>query len=67
MTFSVVDPYVFEPPGSGSVIICTDPDPSIIKQTYNNKKNLDFYCFCDFFMTFLFLKNDVNVLSKSNK
>jgi hypothetical protein len=21
------DPKVFEPPGSGSVIICTDPDP----------------------------------------
>jgi hypothetical protein len=29
------DPYVFGPPGSGSVIICTDPDldPSIKKQT----------------------------------
>jgi hypothetical protein len=26
------DPYVFGPPGSGSVIICTDPDPSINKQ-----------------------------------
>jgi hypothetical protein len=32
----VVDPipdpedlYVFGPPGSGSVILCTDPDPSI--------------------------------------
>ncbi len=37
------DPYVFGPPGSGSVIICMDPDPS------NNKKkiliNHDFYCF----------------------
>jgi hypothetical protein len=21
------DPYVFEPPGSGAVIICTNPDP----------------------------------------
>jgi hypothetical protein len=29
---NVVDPYVFGPPGSGSVIICPDPDPSIIKQ-----------------------------------
>jgi hypothetical protein len=25
------DPYVLGPPGSGSVIICADPDPSIIK------------------------------------
>jgi hypothetical protein len=41
---SVVDPdmYVFGPPGSGSVIICTDldPDPSIKKQ--KSKKILDF-------------------------
>jgi len=22
-------PYVFGPPGSGSVIICTDPDPDL--------------------------------------
>jgi hypothetical protein len=33
---SVVDPCVLGPPGSESVIICTDPDSSIIKQ------NLDF-------------------------
>jgi hypothetical protein len=26
------DPEVFGPPGSRSVIICTDPDPYIIKQ-----------------------------------
>jgi hypothetical protein len=26
------DPYVFGPPGSGSVIIFTDPDPYINKQ-----------------------------------
>jgi hypothetical protein len=32
---------VFGP--SGSVIICTDPDPFIIKK--NSKKNLDFYFF----------------------
>jgi|LakMenE01Jun11ns_1017448.scaffolds.fasta_scaffold8918251_1 hypothetical protein len=25
------DPYVFRPLGSGSVVICTDPDPSINK------------------------------------
>jgi hypothetical protein len=27
-----------------------DPDPSIVKQ--NSEKNLDSYCFCDFFCTF---------------
>ncbi len=26
------DPYVFGPPESGSIIVYTDPDPSIIKQ-----------------------------------
>jgi hypothetical protein len=31
---SVVDPYVFGPPRSGSIIIWTDPDPNIIKQKY---------------------------------
>jgi hypothetical protein len=30
------DPYVFGPLGSGSVIVCTDLDPFMIKQ-----KNLD--------------------------
>jgi hypothetical protein len=29
------------------------------------EKNIESYCFCDFFMTFLSLKNDVNVPSKS--
>jgi hypothetical protein len=30
---SFVDPFVFGPPGLGSIIICTDPDPpSIVKQ-----------------------------------
>jgi hypothetical protein len=38
------DPYVFGPPGSGPIISCTDPDPSINNQK-NSKKNLDFYCF----------------------
>jgi hypothetical protein len=36
------DPY-FGPPRSGSVIICTDPDPSINKQ--KTKKNLGFLTF----------------------
>ncbi len=39
------DPYVYGPPGSGFVIIVTDPDPdlSIIKR--RSKKILGFYCF----------------------
>jgi hypothetical protein len=37
------DLQVFGPHGFESVIICTDPDPSIIKQ--KSKKNFDFYCF----------------------
>jgi hypothetical protein len=62
---NVVDPnpYVFSPVGSGSVIICTDPDPSINKQ--KSKKNLDLYNF----LNFLSLKtdvNDLNVPSTSN-
>jgi hypothetical protein len=40
------DPYVFGLPGSG---------PSIIK--HDSKKNLDSFCFCDFFLA-LSLKND---------
>ncbi len=39
---SVGGPYVFGPPGSGSVIIL-DPDPSIIKQ--KSKKTLDLHNF----------------------
>jgi hypothetical protein len=31
------DPKVFGPPGSGSVIICTDPDLSINKQKIYEK------------------------------
>ncbi len=34
------DPYVFGPPGSGSVIICTDPNHFTIKQ--KSRENLDF-------------------------
>ena len=41
-----------------------DPDPSIIMQ--NSKKNFDSYCFVTSFRL-LFLKNDVNVPSKSNE
>ncbi len=60
---SVVDPdpdkyqYVFGTPGSRSVItgICTDPDPSIIKQKY--KTTLDFYCFITSSWLFIFVKN----------
>jgi hypothetical protein len=34
---SVVDPDVFGPPGSGSLIICTDPDldPDLIRYTFH--------------------------------
>ncbi len=35
--------------GSGSVIICTDPDPSINKQK-KSKKNHDFYYFLKLFL-----------------
>jgi hypothetical protein len=40
------DPYVFGPPGSGFVIICTVPDldPILPSSSKNSKKNLDFYC-----------------------
>ena len=41
-----------------------DPDPSIICK--NSKKNLDSYYFVTLF-DFLFLRNYVNVASKSNK
>jgi hypothetical protein len=41
-----------------------DPDPSIVMQ--NSKKNLDSYYFFYSF-DFLFLKNDVNLASKSDK
>jgi hypothetical protein len=54
---SDVDPdqYVFEPLGSGSIIICTDPDLSIIKQ--KSKKNLDSYYFDLLLYDCLSLKN----------
>jgi hypothetical protein len=41
-SFADPDPLVFVPPGSGSVIICTDPDlgsdPSINKQSNYGEK-----------------------------
>jgi hypothetical protein len=40
-----------------------DPDP-VLSTSKNSKKNLDSYCFLT---SFLSLKNDVNVPSKSNK
>ncbi len=48
-----------------------DPDPYIIKSNIyyiskNNKKNLESYYLVTLF-DFLFLKNNVNVPSKSNK
>ncbi len=55
-------------PGSGFVVICTDPDlgpdPSIIEE--KSKKNLDFYCFVTF-SYFLSMKTDVDVRSKRKK
>ncbi len=55
------DPHVFGPqdPEPDPLVRGTDPDPSIIKP-----KNLDSYCFVTFFY-FLYLKNDINVPSKS--
>ncbi len=37
-----------------------------LSSSKNSKKNFDFYCFATFF-DFLFLKNDINLPSKSNK
>ncbi len=47
--------YIFGPPGSGSVIICTDADPdaSMMKQKKWSEKPR-FILVCDFFMTFYF-------------
>ncbi len=44
------DPYEFRPPGSRSVIICTDPDPSFIERK-KSKENLDYYGYC--FVTYI--------------
>jgi hypothetical protein len=49
------------------LIIGTDPDPRILPlPNKNGNQNHDFLLFCDFFMTFLSLKNDVNIPSKCN-
>jgi hypothetical protein len=46
--FGVVDPdpEVFGPSVSGSVIICTNPDPDPSKIEQKIKKSLDFYLYC---------------------
>jgi hypothetical protein len=41
-------------------------DPDLLSSCKNSKKNLDSFYFVTLF-DFLFLKNDVNVPSKSNK
>jgi hypothetical protein len=55
------DPEVLRPPGSGSVIIFKDPNPSIIKKKKIRKTLISS------FMTFSSLKTDVNVPSKINR
>jgi hypothetical protein len=51
------DPYVFGPPGSGSIFYL---------QAKVVRKNLDSYCFVTSF-DFLSSKNYINIPSKSNK
>jgi hypothetical protein len=61
------DPRVFLPPRSGPLVRvdpALDQDPSIIM--LKNKKNLESYYFVTLF-DFIFLKNNVNLPSKSNK
>jgi hypothetical protein len=55
MVFGLPDPDL------DPLVTSTDPapDPSIISKS--SEKNLAFYCFCDFFVIFLSLKNDLNV------
>jgi hypothetical protein len=47
-----VDPDGFGLPGSGFVIICTEPDPSITTQKSEQTLDFDFLLFCNFFFTF---------------
>jgi hypothetical protein len=56
-------PYVFGPPGYGSISQIWPGSGS----SKNSKKNIDSYCFVTSLYDFLSLKNDVNVPSKSNK
>jgi hypothetical protein len=53
LSSNVVDPYGFGPPGSKSVVLCPDPDPSIIKQ-----KMFPYYYFVTSLLLFLSLKTD---------
>ncbi len=56
------------PPGSRSVIICTDPDPDLdpsINMEKKVRKILISTIFLNFFFDFLSVKTDVNVPSKS--
>jgi hypothetical protein len=59
-------PYGFGSPGSGFVIICTDPNPDPSITSKNSKKPLLMSVFVIFY-DLLSLKNDVNVPSASNK
>ncbi len=63
------DPYVFGPPGSGSVSqMYGSGSGSFYHQVKIVRKTLiRTVPFCDFFTTFYLLKNDVNVPPKSNK
>jgi hypothetical protein len=60
------DPYVFGPPGSGSICQRYGSGSGSFTSWKISKKNLDSYNFVTLF-DFLSLKNDVNVPSKSNK
>ncbi len=61
------NPHVFGPPASGSISQEVWIRIRILlSSSKNSNKNLDTVLFCDFFWTF-FLKNDVNVTSKSNE
>jgi hypothetical protein len=49
---SIVDPYVFGYPGSGSVIICTDPDPVLVRILPSTGKKVRKPKFLLFFFTY---------------
>ncbi len=62
-------PYDFGPPGSGSGSISQrygSGSRILLSSSKKCRKNLNSYCFCDFFFWLLSLKKDVNVYSKSN-
>jgi hypothetical protein len=46
------DPYVSVPPGSGSVIICTDPDLDPDPNNHQAKNVRKLSTVCNFFKTF---------------